>query len=60
MTKLRLWNIYSTKTVFNNLRCTTCRKKIKLDEYNISIELYGKISDEDRYVVMCKKCWTGE
>lgn len=60
MTKLRLWNRYSTKTIFNNLKCSTCRKTFKLDEYHISIELYSQISDEDQYIVMCKKCWLGE
>lgn len=60
MTKLRLWNRYSTKTVFKKLKCSICRKTFKLDEYNISIELSGSTPDKDRYICMCKDCWIGE
>ena len=59
MTKLRLWNRYSIKTQFTNLKCSICRKTFKQDENYISIELYNSISDEDNYIVMCKDCWLG-
>ena len=60
MTKLRLWNQYSTKTQFPKLKCSICRKKIKLDENNISIELSGSTPGKNRYICMCKDCWLGD